>query len=68
MKKRTVVVFGGGGYVGSALVPMLLAHGFNVKVFDDFYSLYQEISKYQSYSYKESNTYEKQKSSFRTKR
>jgi nucleoside-diphosphate-sugar epimerase len=31
------VVFGGGGYVGSALVPMLLAHNFKVKVFDTFW-------------------------------
>jgi len=37
---------------------------FNIKVFDDFYSLYQEISVYQSWSYKQSNTYEKQKSAF----
>ena len=37
MKKRTVVVFGGGGYVGAALVPMLLAHNFKVKVFDTFW-------------------------------
>jgi nucleoside-diphosphate-sugar epimerase len=37
MKKRTVVVFGGGGYVGSALVPMLLTKDFKVKVFDTFW-------------------------------
>ena len=37
MKKRTVVVFGGGGYVGAALVPMLLDHNFKVKVFDTFW-------------------------------
>ena len=37
MNKRTVVVFGGGGYVGSALVPMLLNKGFKVRVFDTFW-------------------------------
>jgi nucleoside-diphosphate-sugar epimerase len=37
MKKRTVVVFGGGGYVGSVLVPMLLTKDFKVKVFDTFW-------------------------------
>jgi nucleoside-diphosphate-sugar epimerase len=31
------VVFGGGGYVGSVLVPMLLANNFKVKVFDTFW-------------------------------
>jgi UDP-glucose 4-epimerase len=37
VNKRTVVVFGGGGYVGSALVPMLLNKGFKVRVFDTFW-------------------------------
>ena len=37
MNARSVVVFGGGGYVGSALVPMLLAKDFKVKVFDTFW-------------------------------
>jgi nucleoside-diphosphate-sugar epimerase len=37
MSSRSVVVFGGGGYVGSALVPMLLSKDFKVKVFDTFW-------------------------------
>ena len=37
MNRRTVVVFGGGGYVGSALVPALLAQDFKVLVFDTFW-------------------------------
>jgi nucleoside-diphosphate-sugar epimerase len=37
MGKRTVVVFGGGGYVGAVLVPMLLAEGYAVRVFDTFW-------------------------------
>jgi nucleoside-diphosphate-sugar epimerase len=37
MRKRTVVVFGGGGYVGAALVPMLLSEGYAVRVFDTFW-------------------------------
>lgn len=32
--KKTVLVTGGGGYVGSALVPRLLADGYRVKVLD----------------------------------
>ena len=35
--KRTVVVFGGGGYVGAVLVPMLLSEGYAVRVFDTFW-------------------------------
>ena len=35
--KRTVVVFGGGGYVGAVLVPLLLAQGYVVRVFDTFW-------------------------------
>lgn len=37
MTNRTVVVFGGGGYVGAVLVPMLLAEGYAVRVFDTFW-------------------------------
>jgi len=37
MGKRTVVVFGGGGYVGAVLVPMLLSEGYSVRVFDTFW-------------------------------
>lgn len=37
MAKRTVVVFGGGGYVGAVLVPMLLSEGYAVRVFDTFW-------------------------------
>jgi len=37
MNKRIVVVFGGGGYVGSVLVPMLLSNGYKVRVFDTFW-------------------------------
>lgn len=33
---ETVLVTGGGGYVGSALVPHLLEHGYSVKVLDLF--------------------------------
>src|SRR5438270_10911034 len=34
---NTILVTGGGGYVGSALVPELLRHGFFVKVVDLFW-------------------------------
>lgn len=34
---ETVLVTGGGGYVGSALVPDLLKHGYHVKVVDVFW-------------------------------
>ena len=37
MVKRTVVVFGGGGYVGAVLTPALLAEGYIVRVFDTFW-------------------------------
>ena len=37
MNRRTVVVFGGGGYVGTALVPVLLSQDFKVVVFDTFW-------------------------------
>jgi len=37
MKKQTVVVFGGGGYVGSVLVPRLLEDDYKVRVFDTFW-------------------------------
>jgi nucleoside-diphosphate-sugar epimerase len=37
MAKRTIVVFGGGGYVGSELIPALLADGYKVRVFDTFW-------------------------------
>lgn len=33
---RTVLVTGGGGYVGAVLVPKLLAHGYRVRVIDLF--------------------------------
>ena len=35
-KKQTVLVTGGGGYVGSALIPKLLEQGHHVKVYDLF--------------------------------
>jgi len=37
MRNRNVVVFGGGGYVGSVLVPRLLQTGIKVSVFDTFW-------------------------------
>jgi nucleoside-diphosphate-sugar epimerase len=37
MVKGTVVVFGGGGYVGTVLIPALLAEGYIVRVFDTFW-------------------------------
>jgi len=37
MMKRTVVIFGGGGYVGAVLTPMLLAEGYAVRVLDTFW-------------------------------
>lgn len=37
MKKQIIVVFGGGGYVGSVLVPMLLKENYQVRVFDTFW-------------------------------
>lgn len=37
MAKRTIVVFGGAGYVGAVLTPVLLAEGYLVKVFDTFW-------------------------------
>lgn len=37
MRNRKVVVFGGGGYVGSVLVPKLLQTGIKVSVFDTFW-------------------------------
>jgi nucleoside-diphosphate-sugar epimerase len=47
MAKRTVVVFGGGGYVGAVLTPALLEKGYIVKVFDTFWygkSVFKELS------------------------
>jgi nucleoside-diphosphate-sugar epimerase len=37
MAKRTIVVFGGAGYVGAVLTPALLAEGYLVRVFDTFW-------------------------------
>ena len=37
MKNRKVIVFGGGGYVGSVLIPKLLQTGIKVSVFDTFW-------------------------------
>ena len=37
MKKKTVLITGGAGYVGSALVPSLLKKGYTVKVLDLFW-------------------------------
>lgn len=34
---KEIVVFGGGGYCGSLLVPQLVAEGWNVRVFDTFW-------------------------------
>jgi len=35
-KAQKVAIVGGAGYVGSALVPHLLKHGYDVKVIDLF--------------------------------
>jgi nucleoside-diphosphate-sugar epimerase len=37
MTNRVVTVFGGGGYVGSRLVPQLISEGYSVRVFDTFW-------------------------------
>lgn len=45
--------------------PIISSEIYNIKVYDDFYSLYTDsMSKYQSQSYKENNPYESQKKWF----
>jgi nucleoside-diphosphate-sugar epimerase len=49
MEKRSVVVFGGAGYVGSQLVPQLLQNHFDVKVFDTFWYGKKVFSSFQNH-------------------
>jgi len=50
MNKRIVVVFGGGGYVGSVLVPMLLKENYKVRVFDTFWYSKSVFANYKNHT------------------
>lgn len=51
MKKQTVLVTGGAGYVGAVLVPKLLNLGYHVKVVDWYFYGPQIFGKYQAHPY-----------------
>lgn len=49
MSENKVVVFGGGGYVGATLIPLLLNQNYKVKVFDTFWYGEKVFEKYKSH-------------------